>query len=147
MFHPVEQILTSKSLLIISTAIDLESYSNDLSNIRHYAISVRDFAHICFKGPPFDDKDSRYRILINMTKLDIDSAIDRLADAYTTYFNLIAFRHNGIICNHKSISKRSPLPLGGVLHFQLGIADQHDVSAIKKDVKALYGNQGDKVKY
>ena len=94
-----------------------------------------------FKRPPFDDKDSSYRILINMTKHDTDSAIDKLDDTYTTYFNLIGVMYNSIMCNHKSISKRSLLPLGGVLSFLFGTAEQHDVSDIKKDVKVLYENQ------
>ena len=77
-------------------------------------------------------------MLINMTKHDIDSAIEKLGDAYTTYFNLIGVMHNDIMHNYKSISKRSPLPHGGVLSYLFGTADQHDVNAIKKDVKALY---------
>ena len=126
---------------IISTAIDFEPYSNAQSNIRHYAISLKDSAHKFSKGSSFDDKDSRYKMLINMTKHDIDSAIEKLDDAYTTYFNLIGVMPNGIRHNYKSISKRSLLPLGGVLSFLFGTADRHDVNAIKKDVKALYDNQ------
>ena len=52
-----------------------------------------------------------------MTKHVIDSAIDKLDDAYTTYFNLIGIMSSGILCNHKSIFKRSLLPLGGMLSF------------------------------
>ena len=40
-----------------------------------------------------------------MTKHDIDSAIEKLHDAYTTYFNLIGVMCNGIMHNYKSISK------------------------------------------
>ena len=40
-FHPVEQIQTSKTSWIISSAIDLGPYSEALANIRHYSIFVR----------------------------------------------------------------------------------------------------------
>ena len=140
-FHPIEQIQTSKNSWITSTAIDFQPYSNALSNIRHYAISVRDSAHKFFKSSSFDDKDLRYKKLINMTKHDIDSAIEKLDDAYTAYSNLFGVMCNGIMSNYESIAKRSLLPLGGILSFLCGTADQHGVNAIKKDVKALYENQ------
>ena len=111
-FHLTEQIQTSKSSWIISTDL-CEPYSNALSNIRYYAISVRDSAHTFFKSSLFDDKDSRYKC----DKHDTDSAIEKLGDAYTTYFNLIGVMCNGIMHNYKPISKRSLLPLGSVSSF------------------------------
>ena len=50
-----------------------------------------------------------------MTKHDIDSAIDKLDHAYTTYCNLSGMVSNSIMHNYKSISNRSLLPYGGVL--------------------------------
>ena len=82
-FQPVEQIWTSKSSWIISTAIDYEPYGRALFDIRNYAISVRNNMHEFYKT--FKLEDDRYMKLINMTREDLDRAIDTLTDIHSSF--------------------------------------------------------------
>ena len=86
-FHPVKQIWTSKSSRIISVAIDYEPYGKILFDINNYAISVRNNMHQLYKT--FKLGDDRYVKLINMTREDLDRAIDRLTDIHSRFYNLI----------------------------------------------------------
>ena len=134
-FQPVEQIWTSKSSWIISTAIDYKPYGRALFDITNYAISVRNNMHEFYKI--FKLEDDRYMKLINMTREDLDRAIDRLTDIHSRFYNLI-----GTTRNHPSnIVKRSLLPLGNILGFLFGTASSGDIKGLKKDIQTLYANQ------
>ena len=54
---------------------------------------------------------------------------------YSDSSNLIGHIHNR--------NKRSLLPLGGLLSFLFGTANQDDIDSIKQDVRTLYANQVD----
>ena len=133
--QPVEQIWTSKSSWIISTAIDYEPYGRALFDIRNYAISVWNNMHEFYKT--FKLEDDRYMKLINMTREDLDRPIDRLTDIHSRFYNLI-----GKTRNHPSnIVKRSLLPLRNIFGFLFGTASSGDIKGLKKDIQTLYANQ------
>ena len=77
--------------------------------------------------------DIRYVKVLNMTMDDIKLAIIQLENAQTEYINLIGNLHKR--------SKRSLLPLGGLLSFLSETADQHDLDSLEDDIKRLYENQ------
>ena len=139
-FHPVEELQTSKSSWILSTAIDLEPYSEAITKIRHFATYIRSsLAEFYMRIPNdtrHDDGIPKYKMLLNMTYDDIQSTIKRLESVNSKYFDTIGF-----IRYHPHAQKRSLLPLGGVLSFLFGTADQHDLDELKSDVKALYDNE------
>ena len=54
---------------------------------------------------------------------------------YSDSSNVIGYIHNR--------NKRSLLPLGGLLSFLFGTANQDDIDSIKQDVRTLYANQVD----
>ena len=74
-----------------------------------------------------------------MTWNDVNNTADSLDQIYTKFVNLIKIM-KGLILSHK-ISKRSILPLGGILSFLFGTADKRDLDEIKRNVKTLYDNQ------
>ena len=57
---------------------------------------------------------------------------------YSDSSNLIGHIHNR--------NERSLLPLGGLLSFLFGTANQDDIDSIKQDVRTLYANQVDQSK-
>ena len=134
-FQPVEQIWTSKSSWTISTATDYEPYGRALFDIRNYAISVRNNMHEFYKT--FKLEDDRYMKLINMTREDLDRAIDRLTDTHSRFYNLIVTTRN----HPSNIVKRLLLPLGNILGFLFGTASSVDIKGLKKDIQTLYANQ------
>ena len=136
-FQPVEQIWTSKSSSIISTATVMNSnpYGRALLNIRYYAISVRNNMHEFYKT--FKLEDDRYMKLIKMTREDLDRAIDTLTDIHSGFYNL-----TGTTRDHPSkIVKRSLLPLGNILGFLFGTASSGDIKRLKKETQTLFANQ------
>ena len=134
----MEQIQTSKTSWIISSAIDFGPYSEALANIRHYSIFVRNSIHI-FSESLRDVTDKRHQRLLNMTWHDVNNTADSLDQTYTKFVNLVKIM-KGQTLNHK-ISKRSILPLGGILSFLFGTADERDLDEVKRNVKILYDNQ------
>ena len=74
-----------------------------------------------------------------MTWHDVNNTADSLDQTYTQFVNLVKIM-KGQTLNHK-ISKRSILPLGGILSFLFGTADERDLDKGKRNVKILYGNQ------
>ena len=90
--QPVVKIWTSKSSSIISTAIDYEPYGRALFDIKNYAISVRNNMHEFYKT--FKLEDDTFIKLINMTREDLDRAIDRLTDFHSRFYNLIGTTRN-----------------------------------------------------
>ena len=134
----MEQIQTNKTSWIISSVIDFGPYSEALTNIRHYSIFVRNSIHI-FSESLRDVTDKRHQGLLNMTWHEVNNTADTLDQIYTKFVNLIKIM-KGQTLNHK-ISKRSILPLGGILSFLFGSADKRDLAEIKRNVKILYDNQ------
>ena len=74
-----------------------------------------------------------------MTLNDINMPITEISTTRHEASNLIDHALN----NNNRRFKRSLLPLGGLLSFLFGTADQSDVDLIKVDVKQLYENQLD----
>ena len=74
-----------------------------------------------------------------MTWHDVNNIADNLNQIYTKFVNLVKIM-KGQTLSHK-ISKRSVLPLGGILSFLFGTADKRDIDEIKRNVKILYDNQ------
>ena len=66
---------------------------------------------------------------------DLNCTTLELRDMYSDSSNLIGHIHNR--------NKRSLLPLGGLLSFLFGTANQDDIDSIKQDVRTLYANQAD----
>ena len=128
----MEQIQTSKTSWIISSAIDFGLNSDALANIRYYSIFVRNSVHI-FSESLGDITDKRHQILLNMTWYDVNNTADSLDQIYTNFVNLVKIM-KGQTLSHK-ISKRSFLPLGGILSFLLGTAWKRDLDEFKRNVK------------
>ena len=137
-FHPVEQIQTSKTSWIISSDIDFGPYSEAMANIRNYSTFVRNSIHI-FSGSLRDVTDRRHQRLLNMTWHDVNNTADSLDQIYTNFVNLVKIMKSQTL-NHK-ISKRSILPLQGILSFLFGTVDKRDLDEVKRNVKILYDNQ------
>ena len=83
----------------------------------------------------FHNEDPRYLHLIDLTFGDLNSTTFELRDMHSDSSNLIGYIHNR--------NKRSFLPLGGLLSFLFGTANQDDINSIKQDVRTLYANQFD----
>ena len=79
--------------------------------------------------------DPRYLHLIDLTLGDPNSTTFDSRDMYSESSYLIGHIHNR--------NKRSLLPLGGLLSFLFGTANQDDIDSIKQDVRTLYANQVD----
>ena len=86
-----------------------------------------------------DVTDKRHQRLLNMTWHDVNNTADMLDKIYTKFFNLGKIK-KGQTLDHK-ISKRSILPLGGILSFLFLTADKRDLDEIKRNVTILYDNQ------
>ena len=132
-FQPVDQIQTSKSSWVFTTAVDFTPYLETISNVINYGINVRQ-ALMDFTTT-FNREDPRYKKLLNMTFDDLNLALNEILLIQTEASNLIGHIHNR--------NKRSLLPLGGLLNFLFGTGDQADIDAIKADIKQLYQNQMD----
>ena len=74
-----------------------------------------------------------------MTWHDVNNTADSLDQAYTKFVNLVKIM-KGQTLNH-TISKWSIFPLGGILSFPFGTADERDLDKVKRNVKILYDNQ------
>ena len=136
-FHPIDNIHTSISSWIITTALDLESYSVMLYNVSEYAKSIK--IYLMSQMPLFQYKDPRYSHLFNMTQDDINMAITEISTTRLEASNLIDHALN----NNNRRFKRSLVPLSGLFSPLFGTADQSDVDSLKADVKQLYDNQVD----
>ena len=136
-FHPIDNIHTSISSWIITTALNFEPYSIMLYNVNEYAKSIK--SYLMSQMPLLENKDPRYTYLFNMTLDDINMAITEISTTRIEASNLIDHALN----NNNRRFKRSLLPLGGLFKFLLGTADQSDVNSLRADVKQLYENQID----
>ena len=117
-FHTTDNIHTSISSWIITTALDFEPYSIMLYNVNEYAKSIK--SYLMSQMPLFQNKDPRYTDLFNMTLHDINKAITEISTTRIEASNLIDHALN----NNNRRFKRSLLPLGGLFSFLFGTADQ-----------------------
>ena len=137
MFHPIDNIHTSISSWIITTALDSEPYILMLCNVNEYAKLIK--SYLMLQMPLFQYKDPRYTHLFNMTLDNINMAITEISTTKPAASNLIDHDLN----NNNKRFKNSILPLGGLFSFFFGTAGQSDVDSLKADVKQLYENQTD----
>lgn len=132
-FHKVEQIQTSKSSWIISSAIDLEPFTQTFRQVKIYTRSIAgSLGHLLSER----EFDHHHKHLIELTRQDVNQSIMTLDETYDKFLQ---------ICNHiQSHSKRykrSLLPLGHLFSFLFGTADQKDLDSIKAQIKTIYDNQ------
>ena len=132
-FHKVEQIQTSKSSWIISSAIDFQPYIDSMVQIGLYSGKIVESLIELRKDTDFE---IHHKHLIRLTLHDVNSSVSSLNEAHTKFFNIIDSIHG----NYKR-HKRSLLPLGHLFSFLFGTANQDDIEEIKKEVKTIYDNQ------
>ena len=137
-FHKVEQIQTSKCSWIMTSAIDLEPYSQAFNQVKLYTRSIAgSLAHLLSERK----FDNHHRHLIELTRQDVNRSIMTLEDTYDRFL---------AICNHiqthNNRKKRSLLPLGHLFSFLFGTVDQADLDSLKHSVKAIYENQESQAK-
>ena len=132
-FHKVEQIQTSKSSWIISSAIDLEPYSQAFNQVKLYTRSIAgSLAHLLSER----EFDHHHKHLIELTRQDVNRSIMTLEATHDRFIDICDH-----IQNHNNRHKRSLLPLGHLFSFLFGTANQDDLESIKHSVKTIYDNQ------
>ena len=137
-FHKVEQIQTSKSSWIISSAIDLEPFTQAFRQVKLYTRSIAgSLAHLQSER----NFDHHHRHLIELTRQDVNQSIMTLDDSYDKFLQIV--NH---IQSHSKRYKRSLLPLGNLFSFLFGTANQDDLNSIKAQVKEIYENQVNQAK-
>ena len=132
-FQPVDEIQTSKSSWIFSTAVDFTPYLRSLNSVYDYGTKVKETV-VDFKTT-FHDQHERYTFLLNMTIDDLSLALDEIVNMQTEASKLIDHISNR--------NKRSLLPFDGLFSFLFGTASEDDLNSIKANVKQLYQNQMD----
>ena len=132
-FHKVEQIQTSKSSWILSSAIDLEPFNQAFKQVKIYTRSIAgSLAHLQSER----EFDHHHKHLIELTRQDVNKSVITLDDTYDKFLQICSH-----IQSHNKRYKRSLLPLGGLFSFLFGTADQKDLDSIKTQVKTIYENQ------
>ena len=121
-FYPIKKIQTCKSSWIITTAIDFSPYHRAFVQTRDYVFTIN-HKLLGFLAN-FHNEDPRYFHLIDHTLGDLSSTTFELRYMYSESSNLIGYIHNR--------NKRSLLPLGGLLSFLFGTANQCDINSIKQ---------------
>ena len=91
-FQPADQIQTSKSSWIFTTAVDFTPYLETISNAINYGINFRQ-ALMDFTTT-FNREDPRYKKLLNMTFDDLNLALNDILLIQTEASNLIGHIHN-----------------------------------------------------
>ena len=134
LFHPIDQIHTSISSWILTTAIDFLPYHIALDRVYHYTYNVKISINQTFRD--FQHEDPKYNQLLSMTLNDLSSALNQIHITRTEVSDLIGHMNN----NKNNRHKRSLLPLGGLFNFLFGTADQKDIDLLKQQVKQLYEN-------
>ena len=132
-FQPVDEIQTSKSSWIISTAVDFTPYLRSLNSVYDYGTRVKETI-FDFKTT-FYNQHERYTFSLNMTIDDLNLALDEIVNIQTEASNLIDHISNR--------NKRSLSSFGGLFSFLFGTASEDDLNSIKADIKQLYQNQMD----
>ena len=140
LFHPIDQIHTSISSWILTTAINFLPYHIALDRVYHYTYNVITSINQAFRD--FQHETPNYNQLLSMTLSDLSSALDQIHITRTEVSDLIGHMNHDKNNKHK----RSPLPLGGLFNFLFGAADWKDIDLMKQQVKELYENQVDQEK-
>ena len=86
-FQPVDDIQTSKSSWIFSTAVDFTPYLRSLRSVFSYGRNVKETV-VAFKTT-FHRQHSRYTELLNITVDDLNLALDEILHMQTEASNLI----------------------------------------------------------
>ena len=81
LFHPIDNIHTSISSWIITTAIDFTPYENEIENVFVYAKRIRDY--VTDQLPIYYGKDQRSTELLNRTFSAIGLAVAELKNTKT----------------------------------------------------------------
>ena len=110
LFNPVDNITTSVSSWVITTAIDFQPYEIALSNVLRYALNVRSGLRSVLHN--FNNNDHGYAHLARMAKEDLSSIIHEITLTQNEAYNLIGY-------TEQPRTKRSILPLGDCLTFSL----------------------------
>ena len=131
LFHPIDQIHTSISSWILTTAIDFMPYHIALDRVYQYTYHVKISINQAFRD--FQHEDPKYNQLLSMTLNDLSSALNQIHITRTEVSDLIGHMKN----NKNNRCKRSLLPLGGLFNFLFGMADQKDIDLLKQQVKEL----------
>ena len=129
-FQPVDDIQTSRSSWIFSTAVDFTPYLRSLRSVFSYGRNVKETV-VAFKST-FHRQHPRYMELLNITVDDLNLVPEEILHMQTEASNLIDHLANR--------PKRSLLPFGGLFSFLFGTADQNDLDSLKADIKQLYQN-------
>ena len=109
-----------------------------MANISHYSIFIRNSIHI-FSESLRDVTEKRHQRLLNMTWHDVNNSVDTLDQIYTKFVNLVKIMKGQTLGD--KISKRSILPLEGILNFLFGTADKRGLDETKRNIKIFYDNQ------
>ena len=137
-FHKVEEIQTSKSSCVISSAIDLEPFTQASRQVKLYTRSIAgSLAHLQSER----NFGHHHRYLIELTRQDVNQSIMSLDDFYDKFLQIV--NH---IQSHSKRYKRSLLPLGNLFSFLFGTTNQDDLNSIKAQVKEIYENQVNQAK-
>ena len=134
LFHPIDQIHTSISSWILTTAIDFLPYHIALDRVYHYTYNVKISINQAFRD--FQHEDPKYNQLLSMILNDLSSAPDQIHIIRTQVSDLIGHMNN-------NKNNRHERPLDGLFNFLFGTADQKDIDLLKQQVKELYENQVD----
>ena len=137
LFHLIDQIHTSISSWILTTALDFLPHHIALDRIYHYTYNVKNSINQAYRD--FQHEDPKYNHLIFMTLNDLSSTLDQIHITRTEVSDLIGHFNN----DKNNRNKRSLLPLGGLFNFLFGTVDQKDIDLLKQQVKELYDNQVD----
>ena len=81
----MDNITTSVSSWVITTAIDFQSYEIALSNVLRYALNVRSGLRSVL--PNFNNNDHRYAYLARMAKEDLSSIINEITLTQNEAYN------------------------------------------------------------
>ena len=76
LFHPIDQIHTSISSWILTTAIDFLPYHIALDWVHHYTFNVKISINQAFRD--FQHENPKYNQLLSMTLNDLSSALDQI---------------------------------------------------------------------
>ena len=133
--HPVDQLCTSISSWIITTAIDFNPYRNALSNVNKYALTLKQ--SLVVYSDSFQSSNPRYDHLLNMTIKDLDSVLNEISTTQIEASDLIDHTQKPRTIRNK----RSLLPFSGLFNFLFGTADDEDIDSMKQDIQRLYDNQ------
>ena len=130
----MDQIHSSISSWILTTAIDFNLHKDALFGINQYALKVKQ--SITRYSESFQSDNPRYSLL-NMTMVDINLVLHKITSAQIETLNLI----NNVHGPKDFRTKRSLLPCGRLFHFLFRTAKHKEVKSMKQDIKRLYDNQ------